>query len=128
MWVQGVLILLEEKSQMKNKRIVKTIELGIGGMLMLLIGISSILLPLGINTVQAASVQIKDDARVLDVDQVHNTASKLSHPVSISTVRTFNGPKSDFVRSMEQALLTRMLLLSVSALSSATWRLLLGNK
>ncbi len=68
---------------------------------MLLIGISSILLPLGINTVQAASVQIKDDARVLDVDQVHNTASKLSHPVSISTVRTFNGPKSDFVRSMD---------------------------
>ncbi len=89
---------------MKNKRIVRTLQLGIGAMLMLLIGISSILLPLGINTVQAASVQIKDDARVLDVDQVHNTASKLSHPVSISTVRTFNGPKSDFVRSMEQAL------------------------
>src|SRR5438067_12347616 len=73
-------------------------------MLMLLIGVSSILLPLGINTVQAASVQIKDDARVLDVDQVHSTASKLSHPVSISTVRTFTGSKSDFVRSMEQVL------------------------
>ena len=89
---------------MKNKRIVRTLQLGIGGMLMLLIGISSILLPLGINTVQAASVQIKDDARVLDVDQVHSTASKLSHPVSISTTPTFNGPKSDFVRSTEQAL------------------------
>lgn len=89
---------------MKNNRIVRTLQLGIGAMLMLLIGISSILLPLGINTVQAASVQIKDDARVLDVDQVHSTASKLSHPVSISTTPTFNGPKSDFVRSTEQAL------------------------
>lgn len=89
---------------MKNKRIVRTLQLSIGGMLMLLIGVSSILLPSGINTVHAASVQIKDDAGVLDVDQVHNTASKLSHPVSISAVRTFNGPKSDFVRSTEQAL------------------------
>src|SRR5438105_5489325 len=89
---------------MKNNRIVRTLQLGIGGMLMLLIGVSSILLPLGINTVQAASMQIKDDAKVLDVDQVHSTASKLSHPVSISTMRTFNGPKSDFVRSTEQAL------------------------
>ena len=44
------------------------------------------------------------DARVLDVDQVRSQASQLSHTVSISTMRTFSGPKSDFIRSTEQAL------------------------
>ncbi len=89
---------------MKNNRIFKILQRGIGGMLILLIGVSTILLPLNTNTAHAASVQIRDDARVLDVDQVWSQASKLSHPVSISTMSTFNGPKSDFSRSTEQAL------------------------
>src|SRR3989442_683945 len=90
---------------MKNNRIVKTLQWGIGGMLILLIGLGTILLPLSTNTVHAASVQIRDDARVLDVDQVRSQASQLSHPVSISTMPTFSGPKSDFIRGTEQALL-----------------------
>jgi hypothetical protein len=89
---------------MKNNRIVKTLQWGIGGMLILLLGLGTILLPLGTNTVHAANVQIRDDARVLDVDQVRSQASQLSHSVSISTMRTFSGPKSDFIRSTEQAL------------------------
>ena len=92
---------------MQKNRIVKTLQWGIGGMLILLIGLGTILLPLGTNTVRAASVQIKDDARVLDVDQVRSQASQLSHPVGISTMRTFSGPKSDFIRSTEQALTGR---------------------
>ena len=89
---------------MKNNRIFKILQWGIGGMLILLIGVGTILLPLDTNTVHAASVQIRDDARVLVLDQVWSQASKLSHPVSISTMSTFNGPKSDFSRSTEQAL------------------------
>src|SRR5260221_3159295 len=89
---------------MKNNRIVKTLQWGIGGMLILLLGLGTILLPLSTNTVHAANVQIRDDARVLDVDQVRSQASQLSHSVSISTMRTFSGPKSDFIRSTEQAL------------------------
>lgn len=73
-------------------------------MLILLIGLATMLLPLSTNTVYAASVQIQDNASVLDRDQVRSTASQLSHPVSISTVRTFEGPKSDFIRRTEQAL------------------------
>jgi hypothetical protein len=73
-------------------------------MLLLLIGLGTILLPVGTHTVHAASVQIKDDARVLDVNQVRSPASQLPHSVSISTTSTFNGPKSDFSRSTEQAL------------------------
>ncbi len=89
---------------MKNNRIFKILQRGIGGMLILLIGVGTILLPLDTNTVHAASVQIRDDARVLDLDQVWSQASKLSHPVSIFTMSSFNGPKSDFSRSTEQAL------------------------
>src|SRR3989441_460727 len=89
---------------MKNNRIFKILQWGIGGMLILLIGVGTILLPLDTNTAHAASVQIRDDARVLDVGQVWSQASKLSHPVSISTMSTFNDPKSDFSRSTEQAL------------------------
>jgi hypothetical protein len=89
---------------MKNNRTVKTLQWGIGGMLILLIGLGTIFLPLGTNTVHAASVHIRDDARVLDVDQVRSQASQLSHPVSISTMRAFSGPKSDFIRSTEQVL------------------------
>src|SRR5258708_798598 len=92
---------------MKNNRTVKTLQWGIGGMLILLLGLGTILLPLGTNTVHAASVQIRDDARVLNVDQVRSQASQLSHSVSISTMRTFSGPKSDFIRSTEQALTGR---------------------
>jgi hypothetical protein len=88
---------------MKNNRIVKTLQWGIGGML-ILIGLGTILLPVGTHTAHAASVQIKDDARVLDVNQVRSFASQLPHAVSISTTSTFNGPKSDFSRSTEQAL------------------------
>src|SRR5437879_8759824 len=89
---------------MKNNRIIKILQWCIGGMLVLLIGVGSILSPLGTYTVHAASVQIRDAAGVLDGDQVRSTASQLSHPVSISTVRTFEGPKSDFNRNTEQAL------------------------
>jgi hypothetical protein len=89
---------------MKNNRIVKTLRRCIGGMLILLIGLGAILLPLSANQAHAASVQVKDDARVLDVDQVRSKASQLSHPVSISTVPTFDGPKSDFIRNTQQAL------------------------
>ena len=89
---------------MKNKRIIKILQWCIGGMLILLIGVGSILSPLGTHTVHAASIQISDAAGILDGDQVRSTASQLSHPVSISTVRTFEGPKSDFVRNTEQAL------------------------
>src|SRR6266446_8704528 len=92
---------------MKNNRIFKILQWSIGGMLILLIGVGTILLPLDTNTVHAASVQIRDDARALDVGQVWSQASKLSHPVSISTMSTFNGPKSDFIRSTEQALTGR---------------------
>jgi hypothetical protein len=89
---------------MKNNRIVKMVQWCIGGMLILLIGVGGILSPLGTHTVHAASMQIKDDAGVLDRGKVRSTASHLSHPVSISTVRTFEGPKSDFVRNTEQSL------------------------
>ena len=89
---------------MQQNRIVRILQWGIGGMLILLLGLGTILLPLSTHTVHAASVQIKDDARVLDGDQVRSRASQLSHPVSISTLRTFNGPKSDFTKRMEQAL------------------------
>jgi hypothetical protein len=89
---------------MKNNRIVKTLQWCMGGMLVLLIGVGGILSPLGTRTVHASSVQIRDDASVLDRDQMRSTASQLSLPVSISTVRTFEGPKSDFIRNTEQAL------------------------
>ena len=77
---------------MKNNRIVKMVQWCIGGMLILLIGVGGIPSPLGTHTVHAASMQIKDDAGVLDGGKVRSTASHLSHPVSISTVRTFEGP------------------------------------
>src|SRR5438094_55145 len=94
----------EETGIMKNNRIVKMLQWCMGGMLVLLIGVGGILSPLGTHTVHASSVQIRDDASVLDGDQVRSTASQLSLPVSISTVRTFEGPKSDFIRNTEQAL------------------------
>ena len=65
----------------------------IGGMLILLIGVGGILSPLCTHTAHAAIIQIKDDAGILDGDQVRSTASQLSHPVSISTLRTFEGSK-----------------------------------
>ena len=89
---------------MKNNRILKMLQWCIGGMLILLIGVGGILSPLCTHTAHAAIIQIKDDAGILDGDQVRSTASQLSHPVSISTVRTFEGPKSDFIRNTEQAL------------------------
>jgi hypothetical protein len=89
---------------MKNNRIIKILQWCIGGMLILLIGVGGILSPLSTHLAHAASVQIKDDAGILDEDQVRSTASQLSHPVRISTVRSFEGPRSDFSRSTEQAL------------------------
>ena len=53
---------------MKNNRIIKILQWCIGGMLVLLIGVDSILSPLGTHTVHAASVQIRDAAGVLDGD------------------------------------------------------------
>jgi hypothetical protein len=89
---------------MKKSKIVRKLQWGMGGMLVLLLGVASVLLPLGAQTARAASVQIKDDAGVLNVEQVQRNASALSHPVSISTLPTFDRPKSDFVKRTEQTL------------------------
>ncbi len=89
---------------MKDNRIVGILQWCTGGLLILLIGVGGILSPTGTHTVHAASMQIKDNAGVLDGDQVRSTASQLSRPVNISTVRTFDGPKSDFIRKTQQAI------------------------
>src|SRR5438034_617076 len=62
----------EETGIMKNNRIVKMVQWCIGGILILLIGVGGILSPLGTHTVHAASMQIKDDAGVLDRGKVRS--------------------------------------------------------
>ena len=71
---------------------------------MLLLGIGTALLPMSGSTIQAASVRIDDRARVLDVAQVRDAASKLSQPVYVSTISTFDGSKSEFIQSVQRTI------------------------
>jgi hypothetical protein len=89
---------------MRNTRIVKMLWWCIGGLLLLFIGVGAALSPFGAYTGHAASVQIRDEAGVLEDARVWSKASQLSRPISISTVHTFEGPKGDFIRQTERAL------------------------
>src|SRR5581483_11898754 len=50
------------------------------------------------------SVEVYDNARVLNVSKVQNAASNLSNPVAIYTTNTFRGTQADFQRVAMQKL------------------------
>lgn len=64
------------------------------GLLALIVTIS--LLFVTTTTVLAATVNINDQARVLDQNKVRNAAQSLPYPVNIYTVNNFTGTSSDF--------------------------------
>lgn len=79
-------------------------KIALWSLLMLLLGIGTALLPMSGSTVQAVSVRIDDRAKVLDVAQVRDAASKLSQPVYVSTIPKFDGSKGEFIQSVQKTI------------------------
>ena len=70
-----------------------------------LLGLLTFLLLLTISACGSSnSVQIYDNARVLNSSKVQNAASNLSNPVAIYTTNSFQGNQADFQRTARQKL------------------------